>query len=168
MADDCHPMLPDELDCLWSEVRGARVAVEDRRFLLEVEVSGIDADLCRPREPLDAVLAVDSAKAGFQRCRPGGPDQPMLLIQGAQDAIEFERPALGRVGTKTRVSVNAASRSELGTATPSGNSRMPSKEGTLRLTTGRSVTSVPSRRGPTNSVCPLFSTSLFVKTTRDG
>ena len=43
-------------------VRRHRVAEEDQRFLGGVELGGVDADLRRLREALDAVLAVDAAK----------------------------------------------------------------------------------------------------------
>jgi hypothetical protein len=98
VLDDLGSVPLDELDRLRRESRRAGMPVEHHRFLLDLERSGVDLNLGRLREPLDAVLPVDTGEARAKWGRPGCPHEPVLFVEPGQQSRQLQRPAFGRFG----------------------------------------------------------------------
>ena len=73
------------------------VAEQDQRFLCQIELARVDEHLTRCREALGSALALNAPQARLQRRRPGGPNQPVALIENREHAPELARPVLSRI-----------------------------------------------------------------------
>ena len=98
LRDHLRAELADRVPRRGRKLGRLRMPEQDQRLLIGSELAGVDQHLSRSREPLRGALPAKPTEPGAQRGRPRGPDQPMTVVERAQNPLHFPRPPLRGVG----------------------------------------------------------------------